>query len=251
MDSFDDSFVNNYIADVFAGIITQRELSLSYHETITGVLMDALNRGYTLKDIPEHQFTYEALAQNVYEFSAAKQYQQVRTISAVIREDSLFEEFEVFAKEVFKEYNEVYLETEFNTAIGQAQMARDFRQAEIDSDLFPWVTYRTQQDPNVRDEHRELNGITKRYDDPFWDTYWPKNGWNCRCFTTTSQRGESTDVSRRNLPKAGSKELPEVFAQNPGRTNELFDKKKHPYWKISKGDKALKDNNFNLPRYGE
>ena len=33
----------------------------------------------------------------------------------------------------------------------------------------------------MREEHRALHGITLPPSDPFWDTHYPPNGWNCRC----------------------------------------------------------------------
>lgn len=41
--------------------------------------------------------------------------------------------------------------------------------------------YTTVGDDRVRPEHEELEGITLPKDHPFWEKYWPPNGWNCRC----------------------------------------------------------------------
>ena len=43
------------------------------------------------------------------------------------------------------------------------------------------LQYRTIGDDRVREEHAGLDGITLPIDDPFWHTYYPPNGWNCRC----------------------------------------------------------------------
>ena len=39
----------------------------------------------------------------------------------------------------------------------------------------------TADDNRVRPEHADLEGVTLPIDDPFWASYYPPNGWNCRC----------------------------------------------------------------------
>ncbi|MDD6471780.1 MAG: phage minor head protein, partial [Bacteroidales bacterium] len=43
------------------------------------------------------------------------------------------------------------------------------------------LQYRTVRDSHVRPEHAALDGVTLPPSDPFWETYYPPNGWNCRC----------------------------------------------------------------------
>jgi len=35
--------------------------------------------------------------------------------------------------------------------------------------------------PNSRDAHEKINGTLLHRDDPFWQTNYPPNGWNCHC----------------------------------------------------------------------
>lgn len=55
--------------------------------------------------------------------------------------------------------------------------------------LKPYWKYVTQDDAAVRLSHRLLHGKVFRFDDPFWDHFYPPNGFRCRCrVETLSQR---------------------------------------------------------------
>jgi SPP1 gp7 family putative phage head morphogenesis protein len=41
--------------------------------------------------------------------------------------------------------------------------------------------YKTAGDDHVRPAHEALNGIVRAADDDFWRSYWPPNGYRCRC----------------------------------------------------------------------
>lgn len=42
-------------------------------------------------------------------------------------------------------------------------------------------TYVTVGDDRVREEHVKIDGVTLPKDDPFWQKFFPPNGWSCRC----------------------------------------------------------------------
>lgn len=77
-------------------------------------------------------------------------------------------------------------------------------------------------DERTRDSHRALNGIVRPVDDAFWKTYFPPNGWNCRC--------EAIQSDDKVTPVPGK--LPvhdEMFRRNPGEELKVFDMEKMPY----------------------
>lgn len=48
-------------------------------------------------------------------------------------------------------------------------------------DSRPWWQYVGILDSRIRPAHRALHGLVFRFDDPFWQRFYPPNGWNCRC----------------------------------------------------------------------
>lgn len=49
------------------------------------------------------------------------------------------------------------------------------------TDNRPYWQYVAVMDGRSREEHQALNGLILPYDDPFWQTMYPPNGWGCRC----------------------------------------------------------------------
>jgi|ADGO01.1.fsa_nt_gi Uncharacterized protein, homolog of phage Mu protein gp30 len=235
---FSEEAIELYLLEVYAGAITKENLSISYHEAVGDTLEDALILGFgpqSSYNITTPQYSlYQKLRENIYVFTAAKQYQQVRTMSQFITEKgikSTFSEFKQLAQKVFIEYNETYLKTEWITAIGQSQMAKEWIEADQKKDIIPYLRYRTQRDARVRDEHAALDGITLPVDHPFWRTWMPKNGWRCRCFTQSLERAAITDLAERNLADLkDEKKFPKVFQMNPGIDGLIFNPKYHPYF---------------------
>lgn len=252
---FNPAEVEFYTLAVYNELITTHNLSLEYHYKVAAYLEKALYEGFK-SDLLSTGFTsakydiLQGLRRHIYQFSAAKQYSQVREMSAFIVEkgnQSRFKEFKELADKVFDTYNKNYLRTEYQTAVGQSEMARQWAEIEDTKEDFPFLTYHTQGDARVRDEHAVLNGITRPVDDPFWNNYMPKNGWNCRCFVTKHERKKVTDLSERDLPEFGEQAFPKVFRMNPGKDRLIFNPKFHPYYQVAKGDSDWKAQNFGMP----
>ena len=75
------------------------------------------------------------------------------------------------------------LETVFRTQL-QMTFAAGRYQAEQNPDVdeILWgYKYVTVGDDRVRPEHAEMEGVTLPKSDPFWQIWYPPNGWNCRC----------------------------------------------------------------------
>ena len=64
----------------------------------------------------------------------------------------------------------------------------------------PFIVYRTMDDERVRKSHRAWDFIVLPRDHPWWDTHYPPNGWNCRCFAFF------TDQAAGGRPAQGGQE---------------------------------------------
>lgn len=246
---FTEEEKEDYLLQVYAGIISPQLLSTSYHLKVGGNLYEAVMTGFGTVNDPFSIYAtkFEQLRKSVYVFSAAKQYSQVREMSKYItkaNERASFTEFKKLANVTFDTYNENYLRTEFDTAIGEAQNARQWMDIQKDKEVFPYLQYNTQQDALVRQEHAAIDGVVKRADSPFWDNYMPLNGWNCRCFVTQLEEAEETDTSEIDI---NPKDFPELFRHNPGKTGKIFVEGEHPYFKVKRGDAPLRKRNFDMP----
>jgi SPP1 gp7 family putative phage head morphogenesis protein len=62
-----------------------------------------------------------------------------------------------------------------------------------DPDLWGYE-YVTVGDNRVRPEHEILDGTRRRADDPFWEKFWPPNGWSCRCQAVAIYDDEATQT---------------------------------------------------------
>lgn len=73
------------------------------------------------------------------------------------------------------------LRTIYETNIQTAYMTGHYQQAMENVADRPWWMYVAVMDKRTRPAHSALNGLVFRYDDPFWNTHHPQNGFRCRC----------------------------------------------------------------------
>lgn len=170
----------------------------------------------------------EHLRRNVYQFSVAKNHNQLRTLTDAITDDEgrvrSFSEFQSEARKIDSRYNVDYLRTEYETAIGSAETAAEWASLEARGDD-PMLRYVTVGDERVRASHAALNGLQRPMSDPIWNTIYPPNGWNCRCLVQVVS-GAATPKRLIRLPD----DIPEMFQTNMAKSGLLFPKN-HPYFR--------------------
>jgi len=102
------------------------------------------------------------------------------------------------------------IRTIFETNIRTSYMAGRLHQMR-DPDMVkirPYWQYRhadTRVPENPRPEHVGFDGLVLMWDDPWWDVYFPPNGWVCSCGCRTLSPGDL-----RRLGKSGPDTAPEI-----------------------------------------
>jgi len=157
------------------------------------------------------------LEANVYQFSGAKNYQQLRDLTDAVKDTKSFQEFKNKALTILDEYQGKWLKTEYNAAVSGSQMASKWVDFAAHEEAL--LEYRTMEDDRVREEHAILDGTTKSVNDAWWNTYYPPNGWNCRCTVIRLTEGKKTPASKTEYP-----EIPKMFQLNLGKEGLVFPK---------------------------
>jgi len=142
---------------------------------------------------------------------------------ALIDENGNRKPFEQFYNDVLKineTYNRNYLRAEYNFVQASADMAAKWEDFLEDADEFN-LQYRTAADGHVRPEHAALHGVTLPMDDPFWDKYYPPNGWNCRCTVIQVLKEKYPETEHDKAMQLGAQatdgDKKHMFEFNPGK----------------------------------
>lgn len=124
------------------------------------------------------------LERSNYVFSGLKTFHELNeAFPSLLDENGYRKTFERFLNDVRKideTYNSNYLRAEFNFVQASAEMAAKWERFMQDGDRY-YLQYRTAGDAKVRPAHAEMAGITLPASDPFWEEFYPPNGWGCRC----------------------------------------------------------------------
>jgi len=140
------------------------------------------------------------------------------------------------------------LETIYRVNTQTAYMVGRYKSMVENVDDRPFWQYVAVLDSRTRPGHRALDGKVFRHDDPFWDSFYPPNGWRCRCRARalsqadmdagrlrplssegrlssetkviSKKTGEAGNVTVYTDPHTGVKSAPDVgWSYNPGKSS--------------------------------
>lgn len=182
------------------------------------------------------------LDSDVFLFSGFKTYNELKEASMLLRDDDgqikPFSRFYNDITAVKQDYNKNWLQSEYIFATQSAQMASKWKEQAEDGDRYN-LQYRTAGDERVRYEHRLLNRITLPQSNPFWDEFYPPNGWRCRCTVVQVRKGKYAETDSNTAMTLGKQATfiagkngvnkAAIFRFNPGKQQVIFPPH-HPYY---------------------
>lgn len=250
---YSDKEVDGLIKGMFDGSITQYNIPENLYNAIAENLKKAIYEGFGggLADFEGKDLELlQQLRDNVYMFSAAKSFTELKDMSSLLTSGDKvlsFKEFKEVAKERYDVYNESYLATEYTTAMGQAQSASKWNEIEKNKESLPLLEYSTVGD--ACDICAPLDGLTAPVDDDIWDEVAPLNHFNCECILLQKDEEDgvlTADSEKDEIFDKVTGRMDDVFKSNPGKTGEVFNPD-HPYFDVDKKDKEFAKENFGLP----
>lgn len=164
------------------------------------------------------------LTRSNYIFSGMKAFHELHeAFPSLLDENGNRKPFERFLNDVQSidaTYNANYLRAEYNFVAASAEMAARWEQFMRDGDRYN-LQYRTQQDDKVRPEHAALDRVTLPPSDPFWEEFYPPNGWNCRCSVVQVRKSKYPETSHDEAMRLGDEALQRdtkgIFRFNSGK----------------------------------
>ncbi len=105
----------------------------------------------------------------------------------------------------------------------------------------PYWQYRHNSITNPREEHVGWDGLVLRWDDPWWQTHYPPNGWNCRCDVRPVSERMLRNMGKDgpdSAPPPGKGDPPPEWAYNVGEAawGKPVAEKAMDEWRAKKGD---------------
>lgn len=233
-----DPFNDDFVKKVFEGELKDGQVHDGYYFDVANKLTKAVEKGLggNIFNANDYRNTLKAhLEHNLYAFSAAKSMtalQQYR--NALTNDEGKLESFGKFRQKVTEvdvEFNNTYLETEYNSAVAMSQMADKWEGLQEHE----YLEYRTVGDNRVRKEHAELDGMVFAKDDAIWDKIYPPNDWNCRCTVLPAAPGAEPTPYKQAGASIKQAKIKPYFNRNVGKSKTIF-KDEHPYFQKMEQD---------------
>ena len=230
--------------NIYIGKVNKRILPIPLYLQISKELSTKLNNGY---DDKENEAVLNPFYENIHHFSAAKTYHLISECesqrangSKLVSEKTFIDKVGATVTDFLDDY--LFSEGEHSKQVGV--MTKKWHNV-VKRKTVPFLEYVTMKDGRVRPAHVLLDGIIRSANDAFWNTFYPPNGWMCRCKTSATKEGSETDLTDFDTEDA-KYNTPKEFRYNFSKEEIVFPKD-HPYFTVPNADKAFARKNFRLP----
>jgi SPP1 gp7 family putative phage head morphogenesis protein len=237
-DLISEDELDKLITSLLKSIFNNRSIANApeaLYQMFVDQLWEAVVKGYGTDiadvdfDTPDYRML-EALQEDVIKFSAAKDDAMNKAIFKELTDNAgnirSFADFKKAASVITDDHVKTWLKSEYNFAVASGQMNVKWQRIQNEKEFLPLLQYDTVGDDRVRPAHRELDGIIRNVDDAFWNTYFPPNGWNCRCDVRQLADGDETPMDQIITPE----QMPALFKNNLAKNKKIFPPD-HPYYK--------------------
>lgn len=99
------------------------------------------------------------------------------------------------------------LRTIYRANLRTARAAGQWERIERTRDALPFLEYRLGPSERHRQHHVDKSGLVLPADDPFWDSWFPPNGWNCRCWVRQLTRPAAEAAGIDEAPRIPDREV--------------------------------------------
>lgn len=250
--NYTDDQIQELLEEIREGTVDEYSIPLGLYNATANYMKHGLYEGFgsTLENVEGKDLELlTELRDNVYMFSAAKCFQEIKQISSLMFDEDgnllSARKFNNLGKEAFDNWNTNWGLSEYQTAKGQAAQAVKWNEIERNADILPILVFSTDGHPCA--ECAPYENFAAPVSDPVWNWLAPLLHFNCECILM--QEEESHPVSDKDDYEkiTGLKDtVPKEFQMNSGKDGYVFSPKQ-PYFSVEKKDVAFAKNNFGLP----
>ncbi|MFR9545338.1 MAG: phage minor head protein [Rikenellaceae bacterium] len=213
---------------LFSGAMLTEDPVRSLIDATSTHLYKGIDRG--LEQSAPSELLVSKLKESARVFSGFKTLHEMNEAAALLLDEKGYiKPFERFSKDVQtinSKYNKSYLRTEYEFTVASSQMAAKWEEQQDDGGGRYLLQYRTMGDKKVRADHVKLDGVTLAPSDPFWESYYPPNGWGCRCTVVKVRATKYPATDSEDAMTAGAEatkgKYSDMFRFNPGKHKTVY-----------------------------
>lgn len=110
------------------------------------------------------------------------------------------------------------LKTIYRANMRSARAAGQWDRIQRTKRALPYLVYLLGPSERHRPHHEVKEGLVLPVDDPFWQTWYPPNGWNCKCHVRQITRREA---EQRGIADSPHVPMRDVFNQRTGEIRKI------------------------------